>query len=611
MMNSPEEKFQHEKLQEGLFDLKIFLGYPPPSSNTTYTPNQFFDVVVPNSSRGAVRLVAYILRKTLGWCDADGNPQETEILTSYNDLIKNAGIGRGRIREALDEAIEKKFIHCVRQPNRSAAQIQAMTGLYELCWDESGYYATSLDKFNGFYAGEGYRTYIPNVFFDHTVRTEPLAVIKVVSAIVRYTIGFQTKHGFRRQQIKMSFNQLHRRTNIVSPRSLTQAIQTALSHNHILRVQSGFFDPNAGKLSQATVYALRWSDSDLFELLKQDQSQKDSGTSPKRIAENSRPNQSQKDSGTSPKRIANNQSQKDSDIEIKHRNKTSKIKQQQSGTSPNAVVVDLLKFFGINFKTAQRLAQTHSEQRITEVANWLKRKEAKNPAGLFIKALEEHWETPQEEKTSLPEKDLMRGRDLVAHYYAGYNGNKGQPTAIPSSNEITVGCHFIEMLLALWPDETKISQWGRDFGEHVRKQQTYAKNTVQFAVAQRLFGDAFITQIDSRRKQAQQQAVAQASENHAEKFEPQYLDYIKSLEKQIKKNKPDDYADFLADRGEKRDEIATGRFMINREQGLKDFDTEKRRLEQFQEFFPEEVLDFWDWDEKVNSEPFDEEAVKV
>ena len=56
-----------------------FSGFKPPTSNTTYTPNQFFDVVVPNFSRGVVRIVAYLIRKTLGWCDANGNPQEEQI----------------------------------------------------------------------------------------------------------------------------------------------------------------------------------------------------------------------------------------------------------------------------------------------------------------------------------------------------------------------------------------------------------------------------------------------------------------------------------------------------------------------------------------------------
>ncbi len=43
-----------------------FAGFLPPVSNTTSTPNQFFDVCLPHCSRSAIRVVAYFLRRTLG-----------------------------------------------------------------------------------------------------------------------------------------------------------------------------------------------------------------------------------------------------------------------------------------------------------------------------------------------------------------------------------------------------------------------------------------------------------------------------------------------------------------------------------------------------------------
>jgi hypothetical protein len=68
-----------------------FPGFAPPTSNTTYTPNQFFDVVLPHASRGCIRIVAYLLRKTLGWCDALGNPQREQIAVSNSELERRAG----------------------------------------------------------------------------------------------------------------------------------------------------------------------------------------------------------------------------------------------------------------------------------------------------------------------------------------------------------------------------------------------------------------------------------------------------------------------------------------------------------------------------------------
>ena len=82
-----------------------FSGYPKPTSNTTYTPNQFFDVVLPHSSRGVVRLVGYMIRKVLGWSNPDGSPREPQVRVSYSELTSEAGISRGAIRESIDEAL--------------------------------------------------------------------------------------------------------------------------------------------------------------------------------------------------------------------------------------------------------------------------------------------------------------------------------------------------------------------------------------------------------------------------------------------------------------------------------------------------------------------------
>jgi hypothetical protein len=72
-----------------------FQGFKPPTSSTTYTPNQFFDVVLPHASRGCLRAVAYLIRKTLGWSDEEGNPQNPEAHVSFREFIDQAGVSRG------------------------------------------------------------------------------------------------------------------------------------------------------------------------------------------------------------------------------------------------------------------------------------------------------------------------------------------------------------------------------------------------------------------------------------------------------------------------------------------------------------------------------------
>src|SRR5437762_9211433 len=85
-----------------------FSGFALPTSNTTYTPNQFFDVCLPYSSRGCVRLVSLMIRKTLGWCDAHGRPQQEQIRLSCADFAA-AGSSRATIKAAAAEAIKRRF----------------------------------------------------------------------------------------------------------------------------------------------------------------------------------------------------------------------------------------------------------------------------------------------------------------------------------------------------------------------------------------------------------------------------------------------------------------------------------------------------------------------
>src|SRR6186713_2473197 len=94
--------------------LQTFAGFAAPTSNTTFTPNQFFDVCLPHYSRGVVRLVGYLIRQTLGWCDANGTPLHERIQVSYRELFESAGISRSMIRRSLDEAIKGGFIECVQ-----------------------------------------------------------------------------------------------------------------------------------------------------------------------------------------------------------------------------------------------------------------------------------------------------------------------------------------------------------------------------------------------------------------------------------------------------------------------------------------------------------------
>ena len=240
--------------------IEPFPGFAPPTSNTTYTPNQFFDVVLPYASRGTVRLIAYMLRKTLGWCDIEGNPQEPEVVLPYRQLEKCGGIGHSSIREAIEEALTAHYIVCVRPGSASSYGLASFSALYELRWDDRDDYITEPDIFQGFYAGNGNRTYIPNAFFDYIIPNEPLAVARVIGTILRNTIGYQNRYGFRRQQVAMSFSEIQKRTGIKSQTNVNKALHHALQANYLQRIEDGFFDLTGGRKSTPAIYGIRWQD---------------------------------------------------------------------------------------------------------------------------------------------------------------------------------------------------------------------------------------------------------------------------------------------------------------------------------------------------------------
>lgn len=579
---------------------QAFQGFPPPTSNTTYTPNQFFDVLLPYYSRGASRLVAYILRKTLGWCDAEGNPQETEILVTYQDLVEHAGISRGAIAEAIQEAIAARFIRCVRRGNAKGPETSAVSALYELTWDDRDLYVVDPAKFHGFYAGEGHRTYVPNLFFDQTVRTEPLSVVKVVGSIIRHTIGWQTKLGFRRQQVQLSFATLQKKTHL-SSRHLNEALQQALAHNYILRVEQGFFDINAGRLSKATTYGVKWLDSDLFQLIG----------SKRKAAESFKesPDRFKKESGIGSKRKAADRFKKES-IKIKQRNKTIEIKQQQQpafGVLPVAAeflqTINRLTQEGFDEQTASYLATTYSQDQILNQCNWLrKRNPSKNRLGMLRTAIEQNWPEPLEENIcAQTSSNPSLGFVFASHFYAGYHNNPGVPVAYPSANDIVQADRFVKQLLTVWPAEDEIASWGRQFGQEAREHQRFNEKFIpSFTLALRVYGDKFFKRHQARREETIRQGRQRLEAEHREQFEAQWMDYLREKEAQFKEEQAKEYAEFLEERKSRRAELVEGRFQFNREERLKRFDSGQSRLEAFQVFFPDEVLDFWDWDEKIN-----------
>jgi len=349
-----------------------FAGFAAPTSNTTYTPNQFFDVCVPNYSRGVVRLVGYMIRKTLGWCDRDGNPQQEQIAVSYNELITKAGISRQMIRQALDEAVAGKFIECVRAGRSNVRNRAGESALYQLRWDSRPEYRKRVGEFAGFFETEGNRTDIPNQFFDTVIPNEPLSVIKVVGAVIRFSIGFQARHGCRRQQATLSYQHIGNYARIASDFDLAKALRIALERNYLARLVDGVFSHRADERRPA-IYALRWADG---------------WNGQKNVAAFV---ESEIRSSIGQKNVAAEQSEKRSSIKMKPINETNK----QQAVAQGEKARSLLKRAGFDSKTAAILADSVPVSHIENQIAWIeKRGSTTNRLGMLRKAIEENWPEP-------------------------------------------------------------------------------------------------------------------------------------------------------------------------------------------------------------------------
>ncbi len=354
-----------------------FAGFASPTSNTVYTPNQFFDVCLRHGSRGCIRVVAFLIRQTLGWSDRDGKPLRERHAVNYSDF-ENAGIGKDTIKGALAEAIAGKFIRCVREPASASAGLSPVVGLYELNWDDGAEYIKDPQQFSGFFAGEGNRTFIPNDFFDRVVPRETLAVTKVVGSVIRFSIGFQTKWGHRRQQIALSYQDIQNYARVGSRDTLSSALKRALAANYLTRVSEGFFDRNAGRLSVKACYALKWLNQGTSALSARE-------SVPAKI-DLANPSENRTDSAR--KTVPAKHSGKRTDIE---RTMTKNINKQQDA----AVVFEELKSAGFDTQAACYLANHYPAARVMRQIELLAdRSASRNRLGLLRRAIEEDWIAP-------------------------------------------------------------------------------------------------------------------------------------------------------------------------------------------------------------------------
>lgn len=350
-----------------------FSGFEYPDANYIYSPNQFLDVCLVSSSRGVVRLVSYVLRQTLGFLDPNGTPVNQNISLSYQELIRNAGISRGAIRQALDEACAAGFLKCVGCGQANERGVRGSSSEYMLKWGRGREYVKHPEAFDGFFSGEGHRTPIPNSFFDVVVRYETLAVAKVVGIVLRHTIGYQNQFGGRRSSVPLSYSDIQRKTGIRDRSTLADAIQKSINRGYIARTEAGNFHPDATEQRRAT-YCIRWSD----KAVKKTNGSK---TRPEQTRQFKNPTRDG----------SKNQPEEPS------KNPTSKKQKKKDTDKQNKLLLQDFEYNGNKFddQTIKALASSRGVEEIRCQIDWLPfRNPAHNPLGMLRRAIEENWAKP-------------------------------------------------------------------------------------------------------------------------------------------------------------------------------------------------------------------------
>jgi len=341
-----------------------------------------------------------MIRKTLGWCDASGNPQQERFSISYNDLENEAGVSRPEIRKALDAGVRGKFINCLRTPSAKSAGRTSVSGLYELRWDHRGGYVKDPKVFDGFFAGEGNRTYIPNQFFDVCVRHETLAVVKVVGSVIRFSIGFQNKWGFRREQTSLSYLDLQRYSKMSDPKTLAGAIRSSVASNYLKIVETGYFDPNGGRTSRKATYAIQWLNDNAIDFIgKKNPAEK--------LTDG---NQFEKPSGIGQKNPAADRYEIPSGIQITRINNTPKQTLRQAQGGHDVETLKKLKAEGFDERAAGAIAKRYPAERIERQIRWIDQRRIKaNRLGMLRAAIDQDWSKPGKPRHAV---EKLRQRNL-------------------------------------------------------------------------------------------------------------------------------------------------------------------------------------------------------
>ncbi len=589
-----------------------------------FTPNQFFDVVLPYSSRGVVRLVAYIIRMTLGWTDRDGQPKD-DVYVTWSELVQNAGIARGAIKAALDEAIAARFIECLSLGVPNTAGQTGSTALYRLRWNPSDEYITDPEKFDGFYEGNANFTYIPNAFYDTVVPNEKLSVIKVVGAIIRNTICWEARRGHRKQYVSMSLSELERRTK-QHRETASIGLQEALNAGYLRRDEEGYFDPDKS-LQRPATYSLRWegesktleSSLNLIDGSSKATVQKSDQRLPEEAFKNPTRRTVQKSdqdgSEIRPEEAFKNPTREafknPTSIERTIKNIT---KQQQpsldvEGNSlRSSVLVNLLdeNKAGFTRAAALKLLERFGAERVQEVLANVSLIGARSKPAVITAALKDgRYEASQKGSISSDEEAFVQA------FYAS-RSDSASSVVVPSRSDLEAASPVLQTL-AIKKAMGNPKSWGLAFGQYVKGRDLGTKRIATLGLAIKAHGDDWVNGISVEGQRAREESLRKARQSHEDASRGSYLQFLAIEWGKIKESNSEAYSEFEKGIAEAIERIERSPIRSERAKDLaiKDLNSETGRLERLAEFLITRklVVGFWEWDQRMNPQGFREETV--
>lgn len=587
-----------------------FPGFPDFRANVTFVPLQFFTVVLPHRKRGCVRLVGCMIRRLLGWVDSEGNPTHARLEFSYRQLLNEAGLSRDSIAEAVAEAIEHQLIDCVQSPRADGPGQPAQSGIYALRWSEV--YTDDPVQFTGFFRREAVpafpdadgrpatharaaRKNVPNAYFDFVLRRERLSLTRVVGVMLFRSIQWGPG-GERKVPVCLSISELGRLTRM-SRRHVHAAVEEAMTRGYVERVQEGCFDPRAGADSHAATYRIRWTAQpavpvhdialrpETLPVRKGERHHAEKGNG--EAVGNGIRDQSEK--------VHGNQSEKGNDISIKSRSiKNRTAAAGDSRPSPVAAadgIMAKLLAVGYDAAAARQLASRCSAEVIERQIAWLPQRNAeKNRLGLLRRAIEGNWPPPE---ACVPPPEHAPGAIFVGHFKAALHGYT-EPPARCSPKEADHAATFLRELAGPSATESQAVAWGRQFGQFIQ-----AKRPAKpwFVWLLQMHGGEFLLEFRRTVRAEAKISVTRSRQVHEETFTPRYQDYLRAMEAGFQRDQPAIHATFEAQRQERLDGLNLS------ESARARLASETSRLAVLVGFLREHgvrVLDFWEWDRKLN-----------